>query len=465
MKNKKKILLYAVNVLLLILIGVCLIRIHSYSTVLLSQQAAQYWKGDSEERFAQVSCFFPETKLSSSDSINGFRKTINSKLADAGIQPREKGASEYWSDCYSATDSLTVKGDRNSSEATAIGIAGDFFKFHPYELLSGSYLSEDDVMKDRVILDYELAWKLFGGDQLEGMTVTINGNPYYIAGVVRRETDKFSDKAFTGDPIIFMSYSALSEINGGANTGTDGGTNAGSNAGTGVSCYEIVMPDPITGFDKSFLTESFKSSKGVVVENSARYKFSSIYKIFEDFGNRSIYSSGVIYPYWENAARISEVYVARLYMFILLLSLFPLICLIMLAVRLIKLIVAKLKILKFELWDAWDDRYARQAAWKERREQKQATGKHHTLFCRIAEFKEQHARKRIDRNIRAHEQKKQEKLPEIKTSSLRKKDKVRKQELPKALIKETADPLEKEIVPDIESIVREVLEEMQTHEE
>lgn len=327
MKNKKTILLYAMNALLLILIALCLFKIHSYSNVLLSQQAESYWKGDSKLRFAQVSCFFPVDKLTSTDSIRAFRKTIDSKLVDAGVEPKEDG--QYWTDCYSATDSLTVKGDRNSTEATVIGVGGNFFLFHPYELLSGSYIAEDDLMKDRVVLDYELAWKLFGGDNLAGMTVTINGKPYYVAGVVRRETDKFSDRAFSGEPVMFMSYDTLSALKPGKSDGTD----TGKAAGAGIDCYEIAMPDPISNYAEAFVTESFKSAKGVVVENSARYSFSSIINMFRKFGSRSIYDSGVVYPYWENAARVSEVYVARLYVLILLLALFPFICLIALTVR------------------------------------------------------------------------------------------------------------------------------------
>ena len=400
MKNKKRILLYAVNALLLILIGVCLLRAGSYSRVLLSQQAAKYWAGDSDERFAQVSCFFPVNNKASADTINAFRKGIDGKLIDAGVEPRQEG--ESWTDCYSSVGSLTVAGDRDSSEATAIGVGGDFYLFHPFELVSGSFIAEDDLMKDRVVLDYELAWKLFGGTSLEGMTVTIGGTPFYVAGVVRRETDKFSSRAFSGEPVIFMAYSTLSALQ----------------EETSISCYEAAMPDPISNFAENLLTESFKTQKGVVVENSSRYSLPAIYGLFKNFGNRSMATSGVIYPYWENAARVSEVFIARLYVIIALLGLFPFICLVILAVRLIKLLAAKLKLLKFELWDAWDDRYARKEAWKERG-----------------------AQRRRDKILRNHFKK-----PTLKVL---KKGKASE---------DSEDSSEKELALDIESIVREIME-------
>lgn len=405
MKKKTKIIIAAVNALLLILIGICLIRIASDSTKLVSQQAAVSWKGESEERFAQVSCYFPVDKTVGEDAIYSFRRTIDSKLTDAGVEPRKEESGSNWTDCYSAVDSLTVEGERNTSEVTAIGVGGDFFLFHPYQLESGSFISEDDIMKDRVVLDYELAWKLFGGASLEGMTVKINGVPYYIAGVVRRETDKFSEKAFSGEPVMYMSFSTLNTLK----------------EQIGIDSYEMVISDPISGFAKNLLTEGFNSYNGVVVENSTRYDFTSIFSMFTHFGSRSIENSGVAYPYWENAARISEVYVARLYVFIFLLSLFPLICLITLVIRLSIFVELKRRKLVFEAKEAWDDRVARKAAWKERRDLK-----------------------RREKTLRKH------------SKAVKKTEKAEKSPSDKA-----EDELQSEIMPDIESIVKEIMEEME----
>jgi len=402
MKSKKQILLIAVNVFLLALIGVCLLGIRNDSSLLLNQQAAKVWAGESQERFAQVSCFFPVDKLTSFENVYAFRKTIDLKLNDVGLEKKAEGS--YWADCYSATDALMVAGDRNSAEATVVGVGGDFFLFHPYVLESGSYIYDDDIMKDRVVLDYELAWKLFGGTSLEGMTVQIGGKPYYVAGVIRRETDKFTQKAYSGEPLMFMAYSTLAAIN----------------ENTGISTYEIAMPDPISNFAKTFVSDAFKMAGGVAVENSARYNFSSILKIFTHFGERSIISEGVSYPYWENAARISEAYVARLYVYIALLSLFPFICLIILSVRLIKRLIAWLKRKKFEAVDAWEDRYARQATWKARR-----------------------AQKRIDRNLKRHEKTKKQTLKAIKP-----------------LASVPPEDEEKAVALDVENIVREIMEEI-----
>ncbi|MEG2518281.1 MAG: ABC transporter permease [Oscillospiraceae bacterium] len=413
MTKKKKLLLSGINALLLILIIICLFFIHKDARTLQSQQAAEVWKGQSKDRYAQISCFMPVNDTVELLEIMNYHGVIDKKLIEAGVKPPVEG--KQWRDAFSSEGSVSVTSDRGSFKTTAIGVGGDYFMFHPYTLLSGTYLSDTDVMKDRVLLDYELAWKLFGGTDLDGMSVKIGGKPFYIAGVVRRETDKFSNKAFTGEPVIFMSHTALSELSG--------------DDGLGISCYELVMPDPITGFAKAIAKESFPLGKGVVVENSTRYNFGSIYGMFKNFGSRSVVNNGVSYPYWENAARISEVNIARLYVFILILGAFPFVCLSIIAVKFTIFLIKKLKRLAFLTWDAWDDRYGR----REKQKQRRALKKQQESENPEAATKKQ---LRLPRFPKRKAKQKTEKIP------------------PK---KSVDDYDEKAIEMDIESIVREML--------
>ena len=348
MNRKIKIILALVNGLLLIFVGLALIKIGAYCTTLRSQQAAHAWAGESDLRFAQVSCFFPAVTKVDVNAILSFRQGLDKKLADAGLEEKTEGT--YWTDAYSAFGKLTVSSDRGASEVKAIGVGGNFFMFHPYLLRSGGYISDSDLMQDRVVLSYELAWKLFGSVDLDGMTVKINGNPYYVAGVVALENDRFSQKTLTDEPVMFMSYSALLALD----------------ENIGVTSYELAMPDPISKFVRNTVSEGFTTYSPAVVENSTRYSFTSIFNIFRDFGDRSIANTGVSYPYWENAARVSEAYIARLYVIIAVLLLLPLICLAGLLYKLVRFVVRKLKLMAFKIWDAWDDRYGR----REKRQEK-----------------------------------------------------------------------------------------------
>ena len=86
-------------------------------------------------------------------------------------------------------------------------------------------------MLDRVVLDETLAWQLFGGFDVAGLTVTISGKPFQVAGVVRRESDFATKEAYQDGASMFLSYSAMKSLD----------------ENSTITCYEIVMPDPITG--------------------------------------------------------------------------------------------------------------------------------------------------------------------------------------------------------------------------
>lgn len=297
--RKKRLRLLFINAPLLVLAIVFFVLSSGYSGKLESQKAAQRWTGDSETRFNQMSCYLSDTDELGLNDIYEFRQKLEAKLVESSIEAPENGS--LYVDAWSAFGKVSAYGDNGSGEAYTIAVGGDYFFFHPLRLLSGGYISEDDLMEDRVVLDRELAWRLFGGVDLEGMTVDINGKPYVIAGVVEREDDKASEKAYTYGEGIYMSFRAwasLSEEN-----------------ESGIKCYELVMPQPVDGFAESFLKESFKIGGGEIVNNSSRFEKSELTGIMKSFGTRSMHVSSVVYPYWENAARYNEDW-AAMYLFL-----------------------------------------------------------------------------------------------------------------------------------------------------
>lgn len=348
--HKKLKLIIAINTVLLALIFASLLQISSYSRILPTQQATKYWGGESGASFAQVSCFFPVNGYADIDSLHSFRASLDDELIGAGLDLPETGG--LWTDAYSGTSSISVSGERGTAEASAVGTGGNFFLFHPYKLMSGSYIYDTDLMQDRVVLDYDLAWELFGGHELEGMNVTIGGKPYYIAGVIHRESDKFSTRAFSdSEPLLFMSYTALAELE----------------PQIGISCYELTMADPITGFVSKIVSDKLaETSNAELLENSSRYNFTEVFSMFKSFGDRSIIKNNISYPYWENAARVSEVYVARYYPLIALLSILPIATLLYLLVRFIKFLRPKIKGAKLKAEDVWDDRHFEMEKYKSR---------------------------------------------------------------------------------------------------
>ena len=319
--NKRRWYWALCNAVLVLLALICLLIFRHIAGTLNSIQAADRWRGDNEMRFAQIACFLPVDSPKTENDIIEFRRTLDQKLVDASLEATDGGS--LYSDAYSGTAKLTVTGDHGSAEVKAIGVGGNFFLFHPLELRSGSYLSSDDFMQDRVLLDETLAWQLFGSADVEGMTVTISGNPYYVAGVIRRENDFASKEAYLDGAGMFISYSALEDL-----------IQGDSETATGcITCYEIVLPDIIDGFGKSLITENFDVGTGDVVENSSRYSVENLLSIAKNFGKRSMRNNGVIYPYWENAVRLTEDYLSLLLILILLFALCPVITCIVLAIR------------------------------------------------------------------------------------------------------------------------------------
>ena len=302
--NKTRWYLTIVNSILLLLILICLIMFHVISGKLDSIESADRWRGDSDLRFAQIGCFLPVDRPKTEEDILLFRRTLDQKLLDASLDASD--GTTLYSDAYSGQARLTVSGNQGKAEVNAIGVGGNFFLFHPLQLRNGSYISGSDLMQDRVILDEALAWQLFGSPDVSGMTVYVGETPLYVAGVIRRESDYASREAYGVDPGMFLSYSAFQAL-------TD----------TEITCYEIVMPDMISGFAKSIMNDNFDVGAGDIVESSNRYSIKNLFQVVCDFGRRSMRNNGVIYPYWENAVRMTEDHLALLLILILLFAISP----------------------------------------------------------------------------------------------------------------------------------------------
>lgn len=275
---------------------------------LTTQDMAARWskKGDA----SQISCFFSREAGITENEIMSFEHQLDKGLQEASIvNESENENARLWADAYSATGKVSIESKRASIEVSAVGIGGDFFLFHPLKLLNGAYFSGNDVLKDYVIIDEDAAWQLFGSNDVAGQMVTIGGIPHVITGVVKREEGRLAEAAGLSSSVAYVSYSTLE------NYGTSYGLNT----------YELVMPNPVSGYAKKYVTENIGVS-GIeveVVENSTRYSLLSRLKLLLEIGTRSMSSKAIIYPYWENVARGYEDILSLLAVIMLLLFLYP----------------------------------------------------------------------------------------------------------------------------------------------
>ncbi len=259
---------------------------------LQSQRQAERWAGESGIRFRQFTCVLTPGLALEPEAIYRFRAGAAEKIAATDFSLPAGGSALC--DAWSSSGTLKVSGPRGSFDAGALAVGGRFFDFHPLKLLSGGYLMESDLMKDRVVLNEQLAWLLFGGTDLAGTTVQIGDAEFVVVGVVAQPDDRFTRAVSEGGPALYMSYDRRNLL-----------------ASGGVTCYEVVLPDPVKGFAKSVAEDAF-GTQGLVVENTDRFSFTASLQRIRSIGKLGTRTSSVVFPSWENAAVSAEVSCALL---------------------------------------------------------------------------------------------------------------------------------------------------------
>lgn len=303
-QSLRKLIFPLINVLLAALAAACAIAFFVSGNTLQSQKAARVWAGGSAVDFVQISCFLPADAALDPGQIDTFQSCLTGRLSELSLEAPEGG--RLFCDAWSTSAAATVSDGTEDVRASVTAVGGDFFLFHPLKLISGSYFSDRDLMHDRVILDRELAWRLFGGTDLAGMTVLVNGQPFVVAGVVENDSDRGTKAALSELPGIYLLYDAL-----------PGAEEAG------ITCYEIVVPEPVSGFGMEFVQGNLPVGDGVIVQNTGRYSVPSVFSLIRRFGTGSMQKTAAAYPYWENAARYYQDWCALYLALAVLLLLLP----------------------------------------------------------------------------------------------------------------------------------------------
>ena len=351
--NKKR------NIILIVLASLFVINLIlgavSRHIVSLMPEMAGAERWSTEHRMAQISLYFTEDQMVEADGIKRLEYNIEKKLNDAGVtvetyldidpeelsekqkivetikiedmgneeEPVEKvpTISDLYASCYSAQGIVSITfEDRTAENVNAIGVGGDFFIIHPLTLVNGTYFSDDNLMRDGIVIDEDMAWQLFGSSNIVGEMVTIGGVPHYITGVIHKDRGRIRKAAGLNDSYVYLSYDSLARYGDilSGKTSTQEVSEEGDTMLTGgINCYEAIMPNPVDGIAAKIV----KESAGVddryisVIDNTDRFSFFSIVKVIRDFGTRSMWGKPIFYPYWENTARGWEDVLALLMFF------------------------------------------------------------------------------------------------------------------------------------------------------
>ncbi len=276
-------------VLLMSVSGILQLVQKKTSENLIDQRMANRWSKDHD--YAQVSLFFPYgTELEETD-IKGVDYQINHTLEEISMFA-ENPSQRLFLSCWYSTGSITLTRESATASVEAIGVSGDFFLFHPMEFISGEPIPTNSLMTDYVVLDERTAWNLFGATNVAGMEVRINGIPHIVSGVVKPDISKLSTLAGSKENLIYTTNESLKEY----------GTLDSAMA------FELVMPEPYEGFAMDSLQKCFEKYKdsGEWIDNSKRFEFFKLWKIFKIRKSMVMQTKPVVYPYWENLARFYE---------------------------------------------------------------------------------------------------------------------------------------------------------------
>ena len=293
---------------------------------LSAQTIADRW--DDETQYTEVSVFFSREANFNKNSLAGVRNTVRQKVDESVALEDVNG--RYFIDTYSTQATMEVYNKGKKVEARAFGVGGDFFLFHPIELVDGNYFDElTDPNEDGIILDENLAWQLFGATKVTGMSVTLGDRTYPVRGVVKQEDGVFSEAVNETVATIYMQYSALER-------------EMGTETQLNIDSYEALIIDPVKNFALNAVTEGVSTTVGVdeknfhIVENSKRfsvgYKLKHLKTLFLD----SMNLKGIVLPYWENKARGVEQVTLLLFVLTVLLLIYPVVYL---GSKLIKLLI------------------------------------------------------------------------------------------------------------------------------
>ena len=267
-----------------------------------TENAAAYWGRD----FALIRVNFAKNEGIAFEDIARFRYLLNSELAKEGIGTELESA-RLFADSYSGKTKSYASTTRNgSAEYNFYAVTPDYFYVHNAPLVCGSYLNDDTIMKDYVVLDVDAAWRLFGAIDVAGLTLSIGSTDYIVQGVVAGSNNVIPDE-------VKDQYAESASTSLGADSGIIyvHNSNADKIGLENVSCAEYIFPEPVAGFAEKLISKQLKSL-GIGIEDyelvnaTERFSYVNSIKRIGSWTNRGTDIKGIANEKWENAAIILE---------------------------------------------------------------------------------------------------------------------------------------------------------------
>ena len=299
-KVNKKLLVFSgicavILVVSLIVIGIFELLVLHYKNKLEYLEAGSRWSSNGDA-YAVVNLYLEEGSAVSSDQALSWANSIDASLLNSSVTPNDGARS--WAYTYAADVTVSVTGTKSSVTAEAIAAGGDYFVFHPMKIVYGSYFLNDDSNPMGIVIDRNLAWKLFGAENIVGMTVTINDVEFVVSGVAEPESESgVYGYTYGTRPRMYMNYAGYVQTVGEDNS---------------VTIFEAALPNSVKGFAKNIFDGVIKMNEETseVIEVTSRFSLENRYANMKTLKYSWIRGDKIEYPYWENEARVYDYYCA-----------------------------------------------------------------------------------------------------------------------------------------------------------
>jgi len=254
-------------------------------------KAGERWSSDGEA-YAVVAMYAEDGAAVSADQVGQWAHYIEAALLEASITPKEGGRSFTY--CAVAEDTLQVIGPKGKATAEVMAVLGDFFVFHPMDFTYGNAFLNDPSNPMGVVIDRDLAWKLFGAENIVGMTVELGGQEFTVVGVTEKESHKgIYAHTYGQRPRLYMSYPGYYK----ATKKTDA-----------ITVFEVALPNSVSSFGMNIFNKvvSMNEEKSRVIEASDRFSVENRFQNMKELPYSAIRQNKIEYPYWENEAMVAD---------------------------------------------------------------------------------------------------------------------------------------------------------------
>lgn len=344
--NKGKVLRIVISAILILVFVVVQIISLRFTMPINQKLLSRRWS--MEQSYEQISVFLSERTPMTEDET----ETIQQQIENAYTTMQEIDDDTEWMVyAYSMDTQLTVNSDTAETKATFTAVRENYFQFQSMKLVNGTYFWKQDTNDDLILIDESLAWALFGASSVSGLIVYINGTPFMISGVIESGESTEEKYAYGENPRGYMSYSAYlrlqssyggesdsaevqnsSETKAAIETGTEG--EKSSNV-KGFTVCQFLLPEPVKHYAHQVIEDIFRKSDKVynIVEHGDRFSINNLTDVLGNYGKRSVNQQGIYFPFWENAVRMTEDYVALLTLLGILALIYPVLSLIVFMIK------------------------------------------------------------------------------------------------------------------------------------